>query len=127
MPPFLFLPQNEVRIIVESVLTSSRTEHKFGNETTWFVCELYWSLVVSLICTCLFFLWYVFFKDKYLLVFREARWYIGLGDPESAVLPEQFKFLETCLSLLVILTLSFLNLYKLLSQSEDFFFAIKAK
>lgn len=37
MPPFLFLPQKEVRIKVESVLTLSRIEYKFGNETTWLV------------------------------------------------------------------------------------------
>lgn len=34
MPPFLFLPQKELRIKVESVLTSSSIEYKFGNETT---------------------------------------------------------------------------------------------
>lgn len=38
----LYLPQKEVRLKVESVLTSSSIECKFGSETTWLVCELYY-------------------------------------------------------------------------------------
>lgn len=37
MPLFLFLPQKEVRIKVESALTSSRIECVFGNETVWLI------------------------------------------------------------------------------------------
>lgn len=39
-------------------------------------------------------------------VFREARWYTGLGGPESAMLPEQFEYL------LILLGYSELKLFK---------------
>lgn len=55
-------------------------------------------LLFFLICTCLVFYDSSFSKTSIYLdqgcVFRNARWYIGLGRVQCAVLPEQFKYLK---------------------------------